>query len=152
MAISIGDKAPFFSSKDQNGNEIKLSDFLGKKLVLYFYPKDNTSGCTAQACNLRDNLPALSAAGYSIVGVSVDGEISHQKFITKYDLNFPIIADTDHQLVNAYEVWKEKSMYGKKYMGTVRTTFLIDEQGLIAGIIDKVNTSQHAAQILNLPD
>jgi peroxiredoxin Q/BCP len=148
MALSKGDKAPHFQSKDQNGNEIKLSDFQGKKLVLYFYPKDDTPGCTAQACNLRDNIPALAAAGYQVVGVSVDDEKAHQKFISKYNLNFPLIADTDHQLVEAYGVWQEKSMYGKKYMGTVRTTFVIDEQGLIVDIIDKVKTAEHASQII----
>jgi len=148
MTLSIGDKAPDFTSKDQNGNQISLSDFKGKKLVLYFYPKDDTSGCTKQACNLRDSLPALSAAGYQIVGVSIDDEKSHKKFIEKFDLNFPLIADTDKQLVVAYDVWKEKSMYGKKYMGTMRTTFIIDEQGVIVNIIDKVKTDEHASQIL----
>ena len=148
MTLSIGDKAPDFTSKDQNGNQISLSDFKGKKLALYFYPKDDTSGCTKQACNLRDSLPALSAAGYQIVGVSIDDEKSHKKFIEKFDLNFPLIADTDKQLVVAYDVWKEKSMYGKKYMGTMRTTFIIDEQGVIVNIIDKVKTDEHASQIL----
>ena len=148
MTLSIGDKAPDFTSKDQNGNQISLSDYKGKKLALYFYPKDDTSGCTKQACNLRDSLPALSAAGYQIVGVSIDDEKSHKKFIEKFDLNFPLIADTDKQLVVAYDVWKEKSMYGKKYMGTMRTTFIIDEQGVIVNIIDKVKTDEHASQIL----
>ena len=148
MALKTGDKAPNFSSKDENGNQIQLSDFQGKKLVLYFYPKDDTSGCTAQACNLRDSLPALSAAGYHIVGVSTDDEKSHLKFIAKYNLNFPIIADTDKQVVEAYGVWQEKSMYGKKYMGTVRTTFIINENGTIENVIDKVKTAEHAEQIL----
>lgn len=147
--LQKGDKAPDFSGKDENGNPIRLSDFKGKKLVLYFYPKDDTSGCTAQACNLRDNLPALKNAGYEVVGVSVDNEKSHQKFIAKFGLNFPLIADTDHQLVQAYDVWKEKSMYGRKYMGTVRTTFLIDENGIITDIIEKVKTDAHASQILS---
>lgn len=147
--LQKGDKAPDFSGKDENGNPIRLSDFKGKKLVLYFYPKDDTSGCTAQACNLRDNLPALKNAGYEVVGVSVDDEKSHQKFIAKFGLNFPLIADTDHQLVQAYDVWKEKSMYGRKYMGTVRTTFLIDENGIITDIIEKVKTDAHASQILS---
>lgn len=146
--LQKGDKAPEFSGKDENGKTISLADFKGKKLVLYFYPKDDTSGCTAQACNLRDNLPALKNAGYEVVGVSVDDEKSHQKFITKFGLNFPLIADTDYQLVQAYDVWKEKSMYGRKYMGTVRTTFLIDENGIITDIIEKVKTDAHAAQIL----
>lgn len=148
MELKIGDKAPEFSAKDQNGNTLSLSDFAGKKVVLYFYPKDDTSGCTAQACNLRDNLPALAAAGYQVVGVSIDNEKSHQKFIAKYNLNFPLIADTDQALVQAYGVWKEKSMYGKKYMGTVRTTFIIDENGIISDIIDKVVTADHTRQIL----
>lgn len=147
--LQKGDKAPDFSGKDENGNPIRLSDFKGKKLVLYFYPKDDTSGCTAQACNLRDNLPALKNAGYEVVGVSVDDEKSHQKFIAKFGLNFPLIADSDHQLVQAYDVWKEKSMYGRKYMGTVRTTFLIDENGIITDIIEKVKTDAHASQILS---
>ena len=148
MALKTGDKAPNFSSKDENGNQIQLSDFQGKKLVLYFYPKDDTSGCTAQACNLRDSLPALLAAGYHIVGVSTDDEKSHLKFLAKYNLNFPIIADTDRQVGEAYGVWQEKSMYGKKYMGTVRTTFIINENGIIENIIDKVKTAEHAEQIL----
>lgn len=148
MELKIGDKAPAFSAKDQNGNTISLSDFAGKKVVLYFYPKDDTSGCTAQACNLRDNLPALAAAGYQVIGVSTDDEKSHQKFIAKYNLNFPLIADTDQALVQSFGVWKEKSMYGKKYMGTVRTTFIMDENGIITDIIDKVVTSDHTSQIL----
>ena len=149
MSLTVGNKAPAFEGRDQDGNIIRLADYSGKKLVLYFYPKDDTSGCTAQACNLRDSLPALKSAGYEIVGVSVDNEKSHLKFISKYNLNFPLIADTEHQLVQAFEVWKEKSMYGKKYMGTVRTTFLIDESGTITRIIDQVKTGEHAAQILN---
>jgi peroxiredoxin Q/BCP len=148
MALSIGDKAPSFEGKDQNGNTIKLADFAGKKVVLYFYPKDDTPGCTAQACNLRDNDTALKAAGYQVIGVSVDDEKSHTKFINKFNLNFPLLADTDHKVVEAYGVWVEKSMYGKKYMGTARTTFVIDENGVITNIIDKVKTDNHAAQIL----
>jgi peroxiredoxin Q/BCP len=149
MQLQAGEKAPDFKSKDQNGNEINLSDFKGKKVVLYFYPKDDTPGCTAQACNLRDHLPELEKAGYQVLGVSVDDEKAHQKFIKKYDLNFPLVSDTDHQVVEAYGVWKEKSMYGKKYMGIMRTTFLIDEDGMIEKIIEKVNTEQHTNQILN---
>jgi peroxiredoxin Q/BCP len=148
MSLSAGDKAPDFRAKDQNGNLISLSDFKGKKLVLYFYPKDDTPGCTAQACNLRDNLPALSAAGYQVIGVSTDDEKSHQKFIAKYNLNFPLIADTDRRLAEAYGVWQEKSMYGRKYMGMVRNTFIIDENGVITAVIDKVKTDAHTAQIL----
>ena len=148
MKLSKGDKAPDFSSKDQNGNQIKLSDLRGKKVVLYFYPKDDTPGCTAQACDLNDNLPALQSAGYQVIGVSTDDEKSHQKFINKYGLNFPLLADTDKQVVERYDVWKEKSMYGKNYMGTVRTTFLIDENGIITDIIEKVDTKAHTEQIL----
>lgn len=147
MELKIGDKAPDFRAKDENGNEISLSQFSGKKLALYFYPKDDTPVCTVQACNLRDNLPALRSAGFEVVGVSVDDEKSHKKFIAKHSLNFPLIADTDHQLVEAYGVWKEKSMYGKKYMGIIRTTFVIDENGIITQIIDKIKADVHAGQI-----
>lgn len=148
MKLQSGDKAPAFSAKDQNGNQVSLEDFKGKKLLVYFYPKDDTPGCTAQSCNLRDNLPALQAAGYEVLGVSVDDEKSHLKFINKYQLNFPLIADTDHKMVEAFGVWKEKSMYGKTYMGIVRTTFLIDENGTIERVIEKVTTADHATQIL----
>ena len=150
MALQKGDKAPHFEGKDENGNTISLSDYAGKKLVLYFYPKDDTSGCTAQACNLRDNIDALAAQGYNVVGVSVDDEKSHTKFKTKHSLNFPLIADTDHSVVEAYGVWQEKSMYGRKYMGTVRHTFVINEEGIIDRIIEKVKTADHAGQILNV--
>ena len=148
--LQIGDKAPLFSSKDQNGAPIALADYLGKgkKIALYFYPKDNTSGCTAQACNLRDHYQDLLDAGYQVIGVSTDDEKSHQKFIQKYELPFPLVADTDKQVVEAYDVWKEKSMYGKKYMGTMRYTFIIDEKGIIERIIEKVKTAEHTAQIL----
>ncbi len=148
IELKVGDKAPLFEGIDQNGESIRLTDFAGKKVVLYFYPKDDTKGCTAQACNLRDNYAALQEAGYQIIGVSKDNEKSHQKFITKYELPFPLIADTDTSINQQYGVWKEKSMYGKTYMGTQRTTFVIDEQGLISGIIDKVKTAEHTAQIL----
>ena len=148
MPLSIGDPAPDFTSIDQNGKPIRLSDYRGKKVVLYFYPKDDTSGCTAQACSLRDSHTDLRAAGYEVLGVSVDNQTSHQKFISKYDLPFSLVADTDKQVVDAYGVWQEKSMYGRKYMGTVRTTFLIDEKGVITDIIGKVDTKKHAAQIL----
>ncbi|WP_019986934.1 thioredoxin-dependent thiol peroxidase [Rudanella lutea] len=146
--LKPGDPAPDFETTDQNGHPLKLSDYRGKKVVLYFYPKDDTSGCTAQACNLRDNYAQLQAAGYDVLGVSIDGEKSHQKFIGKYELPFSLIADTDRQVVEAYGVWQEKSMYGRKYMGTVRTTFLIDENGIITDIIDKVDTKKHTDQIL----
>jgi peroxiredoxin Q/BCP len=148
MSLNIGNPAPDFTGTDQNGQSIKLSDYRGKKIVLYFYPKDDTPGCTAQACSLRDNYERLLAAGYVVLGVSVDDEQAHQKFIKKYNLPFPLIADTDKQIVEAYDVWKEKSMYGRNFMGIVRTTFLIDEQGIISDIITKVDTKEHAEQIL----
>ena len=146
--LQVNAPAPAFEAKDQNGNVVKLTDFQGKKLVLYFYPKDDTPGCTAQACSLRDNYDALLAKGYAVLGVSVDDEKAHQKFIKKYDLPFPLLADTDHALVETYGVWVEKSMYGKTYMGIARTTFVIDEQGVIKEIINKVDTKNHAGQVL----
>jgi peroxiredoxin Q/BCP len=148
MKLKIGDKAPDFQAKDQDGNDISLGDFKGKKVVIYFYPKDNTPGCTAQACNLRDNYEALGESGYVVLGVSQDTEKSHKKFIEKQNLPFPLIADTDHSVHNLYGTWAEKQMYGKTYMGTVRTTFVIDEKGKIEDIIEKVNTKEHTAQIL----
>ncbi|GLU53042.1 peroxiredoxin [Dyadobacter frigoris] len=149
MGLQIGEAAPEISAKDQNGNDVKLSDFKGKKVILYFYPKDDTPGCTAQACNLRDNYESLLIKGYVVLGVSVDNEKSHQKFIKKYDLPFPLLADTDHAIVEAYGVWVEKSMYGKTYMGTARTTFVIDENGIVSEIIQKVDTKNHTDQILS---
>lgn len=146
--LKIGDNAPSFHGKDQDGNEISLDSYKGKKVVLYFYPKDNTPGCTDQACDLRDNISSLKRAGYEVLGVSIDDEKSHLKFIQKFSLPFPLIADTDKKIVEAYGCWVEKSMYGKKYMGTARTTFLINENGIITNIIEKVNTKQHTAQIL----
>lgn len=148
--MTIGDIAPDRLGLDQNGNEIKRSDFPGKKIALYFYPKDLTSGCTAQACNLRDNYAELSKAGYQIIGVSVDNEASHRRFIEKNGLPFPLIADTDRSLVETFGVWGEKSMYGRKYMGTFRTTFLISEDGTIERIIGpkEIKTKDHAKQIL----
>ena len=145
-----GDKAPEILGINEKGEEIRLSNYKGKKLVLYFYPKDSTSGCTAQACNLRDNYDALRQAGYEVVGVSVDSEKSHQKFIEKNSLPFPLIADTDKKLVEQFGVWGEKSMYGRKYMGTFRTTFIINEEGIVERIIGpkEVKTKDHAAQIL----
>jgi len=148
MSLSVGDKAPAFSGKDQDGKTVKLSDYKGKKVVLYFYPKDNTEGCTKQACNLRDNYKALQKAGYEVLGISSDDEKSHTKFIAKYNLPFTLIADTDKKIHDAYGTWGEKSMYGKTYMGTYRTTFIIDEKGKIEEIIEKVKTAEHAAQIL----
>ena len=149
MALQVGDAAPKFAAKDQDGKEVKLSDFEGKKVILYFYPKDDTPGCTAQACNLRDNYDAILNKGYVVLGVSVDTEKSHVKFIKKFDLPFPLLADTDHAIVEAYGVWVEKSMYGRTYMGTARTTFVIDEKGVIEEIIQKVDTKNHTDQILS---
>ncbi|MDQ3395076.1 MAG: thioredoxin-dependent thiol peroxidase [Bacteroidota bacterium] len=148
MDLKIGQKAPDFSSTTQHGETIRLSDQQGKKIILYFYPKDNTPGCTAQACNLRDNFPQLSEKGYIIFGVSPDTAESHVKFIQKQQLPFVLIADTDHSIHELYGVWKEKSMYGKKYMGTIRTTFVINEEGIIEDIIEKVDTKDHTRQIL----
>jgi peroxiredoxin Q/BCP len=148
MSLSVGMPAPNFEAKDQNGNIIKLSDFKGKKVVLYFYPKDATPGCTAQACNLRDNYEALQKAGFIVLGVSSDSEKSHLKFIEKQNLPFPLIADEDLKVHEAYGTWVEKSMYGRKYMGTARTTFVIDENGVLAEIIEKVDTKNHTNQIL----
>lgn len=150
MSYIIGDMVPDVLGTDQNGNEIKRSDFPGKFIALYFYPKDMTSGCTAQACNLRDNYAALQAAGYQVIGVSADSAESHQKFIDKNSLPFPLIADPDHKLLEDVGVWGEKSMYGRKYMGTFRTTFIIDPEGKVVRIIGpkQIKTKDHAAQIL----
>lgn len=148
--LAAGQKAPDFTTNDQNGNPVSLSDFAGKKVVLYFYPKDDTPGCTAEACNFRDNYAGLTAQGIVVLGVSVDDEKSHQKFITKHNLPFPLLADTDKNIVEAYGVWGEKNMYGKKYMGISRKTFLIDEEGIISHIIDKVDTANSTAQVLEL--
>jgi peroxiredoxin Q/BCP len=146
--LEVGQQAPDFTARDQNGESISLSQFKGKKVVLYFYPRDNTPGCTAQACDLRDNIDRLSAAGYQIIGVSTDDEKSHQKFINKYELPFPLIADTDNKVHELFGTWQLKKMYGKEYMGTVRTTFVIDEDGCIEDVISKVKTKEHTAQIL----
>lgn len=150
--MNVGDKAPEILGKDQNGNEIRLSDFAGKNLVLYFYPKDNTPGCTAEACSLRDNIDALRARGYQVVGVSSDSEASHRRFIEKQQLPFTLIADTDHKLQEEMGVWGEKSMCGRKYMGTLRTTFLIDGNGVITHVFGPkaIKTKEHASQILAL--
>lgn len=150
MALQVGDKAPEVLGMYQDGKEIRLADYAGKKIVLYFYPKDNTSGCTAQACNLRDNYSELRKAGYEVIGVSTDSEKSHQGFISKQNLPFNLIADTEKTLSELFGTWGEKSMYGRKYMGMFRTTFIIDEKGIIERIITpkEVKTSTHAAQII----
>lgn len=148
--LKQGDQAPEFTSTDQNGRTVSLSQFKGKKVVLYFYPKDNTPGCTAEACDFRDNYQGLLAKGIEVLGVSVDDEKSHQKFVTKFNLPFTLLADTDHAIVEAYGVWGEKNMYGKKYMGIHRTTFIIDENGVIAHIINKVDTKSPTEQVLQL--
>jgi len=146
----IGEKAPDFSAKNQNGELISLNNFSGKNVILYFYPKDDTPGCTAEACSFRDNYQAMLAQGFEIIGVSTDDEKSHKKFETKYSLPFNLIADTDKSIVEAYGVWVEKNMYGKKYMGTARTTFLINSEGFIAQIIEKVDTKNSSQQIIDL--
>lgn len=150
MALQVGDKAPEVLGLNQDGKEILLADYAGKKVVLYFYPRDNTPGCTAQACSLRDNYDDLRKAGYEVIGVSTDSAASHQKFIAKQNLPFTLIADTNKTLSEQLGTWGEKSLYGKKYMGMFRTTFLLNEAGIITRIIlpKEVNTKEHAAQIL----
>ena len=147
MALQEGKKAPSFTAKDQDGESIKLSDFKGKKLALYFYPKDDTSTCTVQACNIRDGFKMLAKKGIEVIGVSPDDEKSHTKFITKHKLPFRIIADTEKKLVEKYGVWGEKQLYGNKYMGVFRTTFLIDENGVLVKIISKPKVKQHSKEI-----
>jgi len=146
--IKIGDKAPDFKGTDQDGKEIKLSDFKGKKLVLYFYPKDNTPGCTAEACDLRDNYHRFEALGYKIVGVSKDNEKSHKSFIEKFSLPFPLISDKEAEILKAYDAWGRKKFMGKEYDGIIRKTFVIDENGVILDIIEKVDTKAHSVQII----
>ena len=148
MNLKIGDKAPDFEGKNQNNESVKLSSFIGEKVVLYFYPRDNTPGCTAQACNLKDNFNELSRKGYKIIGVSSDSIKSHKKFEEKYSLPFDLISDEDKTIHKSYGTWVEKSMYGRKYMGTARWTFIIDENGIINNIIEKVKTKEHTNQIL----
>jgi thioredoxin-dependent peroxiredoxin len=150
IQLQEGMKAPSFEGIDQHGKPIKLSDFTGKKVVLYFYPKDNTPGCTAEACNLRDNWDSFLKKGFVVIGVSPDNEKSHKGFAAKYDLPFPLIADTSKKILNDYGVWGEKKMYGKSFMGVIRTTFIIDEKGLIEKIISKVDTGGHTKQIFDL--
>ena len=146
--LKIGDKMPDFEVKDQNGNIVSSKDLLGKKTVIYFYPKDNTSGCTAEACNLRDNHEALLARGYNVIGVSKDSIASHKKFADKYELPFTLLADTSTEMLQAFGAWGEKKMYGKTVMGTLRRTFIFDENGILTEIIEKVDTANHAEQIL----
>ncbi|GGM99781.1 peroxiredoxin [Dyadobacter beijingensis] len=148
MGLQVGDPAPAFSAKDQDGKEVKLSDFKGEKVVLYFYPKDSTPTCTNQACNLRDNHELLLKKGYKVLGVSPDSEKSHQRFIKKYSLPFPLLADTEHKMIEAYGVWGEKTTFGRTYMGVLRTTFVINKKGIIEEIISKVESSKHTDQIL----
>ncbi|MBX2912625.1 MAG: thioredoxin-dependent thiol peroxidase [Cyclobacteriaceae bacterium] len=149
MALKVGQKAPDFKVADQDGNQVSLSGFKGKKVILYFYPKDQTPGCTAEACNLRDNYRGLQRKGYEVIGVSTDTEKSHQKFIEKQNLPFRLLADVDKVAHAKYGTWVEKSMYGRKYMGTARVTFIIDEKGAIEKIIEKVDTKNHTEQILS---
>jgi peroxiredoxin Q/BCP len=148
--LKVNDKAPNFAGLDQQGKTIQTADFAGKKYAVYFYPKDNTPGCTVQACNLRDNYDALEAAGISIIGVSMDSEVSHQKFISKFELPFPLIADTDKKVIEAFQVWGPKKFMGKEYDGIHRTTFVMDENNVIQGIISKPKTKDHASEILEI--
>jgi peroxiredoxin Q/BCP len=154
ITLQVGDKAPAFEGKDQDGNTVKLSDFAGKNLILYFYPKDNTSACTKEACNLRDNYEYWLNQGYAVVGVSPDSAASHQKFIEKYDLPFPLLADTEKEVMGAYGTWGEKNMYGKIVTGVLRTTFVIDAEGTIIKIFKRPKNAEHTEQIskaLDLP-
>lgn len=148
--LKIGDKMPHFEVVNQDGEVVTSEQLLGRKTIIYFYPKDNTSGCTAEACSLRDNYAALVAKGYNVVGVSKDSAASHRKFINKYELPFTLLADTSTQMLQDFGAWGEKSMYGRKYMGVLRRTFIFDEQGVLTDIIEKVDTKNHASQILAL--
>ncbi|MGZ5246334.1 MAG: thioredoxin-dependent thiol peroxidase [Flavitalea sp.] len=148
IILKQGDKAPAFTAKDQDGKQVSLKDFSGKKVVLYFYPEDNTPTCTVQACNLRDNMGILNEHGFVVLGVSPDDEVSHKKFIEKQSLPFTLLADPEHKIIEKYGVWGEKNMYGKKYMGLLRTTFIIDEKGVIRKIFKKPRSKQHAEEIL----
>ena len=148
--LRVGDKLPLISLADQTGNPFNTQQIIGKKTILYFYPKDNTSGCTAEACSLNANFDKWMKAGYQIVGVSPDSIASHQKFIAKYNLQFTLLADTEKELATAFGVWGEKSLYGRKYMGILRTTFIINEQGIITHVIEKVNTKEHSQQLFKV--
>ena len=147
--LKIGDRMPDFDVVDQDGMKVSSKDLIGKKTVVYFYPKDNTSGCTAEACSIRDNYDALIAKGYNVVGVSKDSAASHRKFIEKYELPFTLLSDTSTQMLQAFGAWGEKKMYGKTVLGTIRRTFIFDEEGILERIIEKVDTKNHADQILN---
>ena len=147
--LKAGSPAPAFEATDQDGNKRTLADYAGRKLILYFYPKDNTPGCTAEACSLRDGRDELREMGFEVVGVSPDSEKSHRNFCAKHDLNFTLLSDTDHSVCEAYGVWAEKSMYGRKYMGVLRTTFVIDAEGRIEKVFTKVDTKNHYQQILD---
>lgn len=146
--LKVGDKVPSFTAKDENGNDIKLSDYLGKKLIIFFYPKANTPGCTAEACNLRDNYTELKAQGYELLGVSADSQKRQLSFKNKYQFPFPLLADEDHTLLNIFGVWGPKQFMGKKYDGIHRMTFVIDQEGVVEKVIEKVKTKDHAAQLL----
>ncbi len=146
--LKIGDKMPCFEVEDQDGNKFSSDRLLGRKTIIYFYPKDNTSGCTAEACNLRDNYSRLVAEGYNVVGISKDSVKSHKNFATKYDLPFTLLSDTSTEVLQAFGAWGEKKMYGKTTMGTIRKTFIFDEAGILVRIIEKVDTKEHASQIL----
>lgn len=147
IELKSGDKAPYFEGKNQIGETISLNDFKGRKLILYFYPKDNTPGCTAESCNLNDNYDYWLSKGFSILGISPDSEASHQKFIDKYGFKFDLISDTDKRILETYGAWGEKKMYGKTYMGVLRTTYIINEEGVIEQIFKKVKTKEHTEQI-----
>ena len=148
IQVSEGMKAPAFKSKDQNGNDVSLADFKGKKVVLYFYPEDDTPTCTVEACNLRDNYALLRKEGFEVLGVSPDDSKSHKKFEQKFSLPFTLIADPDHKIIDSYGVWGEKQLYGRKYMGLHRTTFLIDEKGIVRKLFLKPRSKQHAEDIV----
>ncbi|HZX58703.1 MAG TPA: thioredoxin-dependent thiol peroxidase [Mucilaginibacter sp.] len=148
--LKEGDKAPGFTAKDQDGNTVSLSDYKGKNVILYFYPQDDTPTCTKEACNYRDNYQSLLSKGFAVIGVSFDTEKSHKKFIKKYSLPFPLIADTDKKIIEDYGVWGEKATFGRTYMGTFRTTFVIDKKGIISHVIRKVESGKASQQVLDL--
>ena len=148
--LAIGSPMPHFEVVDQNGNIVSSEQLLGRKTIIYFYPKDNTSGCTAEACSIRDSYDALTARGYNVIGVSKDSATSHRNFIARHSLPFTLLADTTTQMLQAFGAWGEKSLYGRKYMGALRLTFIFDDHGILTHVIDKVNTKSHAEQILAL--